>query len=124
MCVCVCTRACVRACVHACVHPRASPYDATLSLPPYLLQSLPLFPFSLPSLSLFLSSSLSLPADLYTQKDVRVHLQRLKELLTVDPLQQALTYSDGMSLSLLAAITLKDPEGEPGEEGERKSLPV
>jgi hypothetical protein len=46
----------------------------------------------------------------YTQKDVRIHLQRLRELLTVSPVQQALTNSDGMTLSLLSAISLKDPE--------------
>lgn len=51
------------------------------------------------------------PTEPYSQKDIRVHLQRLRELLTISPFQQALTHSDGMSLSLLAAITLKDQEG-------------
>ncbi|CAI8049028.1 Clustered mitochondria protein homolog [Geodia barretti] len=45
----------------------------------------------------------------YTQKDIRIHLQRLRELLTVSPFQQSLTNADGMTLSLLSAITLRDP---------------
>ena len=52
------------------------------------------------------------PPEPYTQKDIRIHLQRLRELLTVSPFQQSLTNADGMTLSLLSAITLRDPEGQ------------
>ena len=40
-----------------------------------------------------------------------MHVQRLKDLLSANPVNQSFTYTDGMTLSLLAAITLKEPEG-------------
>ncbi|KAL5478129.1 hypothetical protein EMCRGX_G025010 [Ephydatia muelleri] len=51
----------------------------------------------------------------YTQRDVRVHVQRLKDLLSANPVSQSFTCTDGMTLSLLAAITLKEPEGPIGD---------
>ena len=67
------------------------------------------------SLSLLSPLSLSLSPSLhiepYTQRDVRTHVQRLKDLLSTNPLHQAMTCSDGLTLSFLAAITVNDPEG-------------
>ena len=60
-------------------------------------------------------SSLSLPllvlTEPYSQREVRAHVQRLKDLLSTNPLQQAMTCSDGLTLSFLASITITDPEG-------------
>ena len=48
----------------------------------------------------------------YTQRDVRVHLQRLKDLLLTDAVHQAVVPGgEGLSLSFLAAIALTNPEG-------------
>ena len=48
----------------------------------------------------------------YTQRDVRMHVQRLRDLLSSDPLNQAVAPGgEGLSLSFLAAVTLTDPEG-------------
>ncbi len=50
----------------------------------------------------------------YTQRDVRVHLQRLKDLLLTDAVHQAVVPGgEGLSLSFLAAIALTNPEGIP-----------
>ena len=54
------------------------------------------------------SLSLSEP---YSQREVRAHVQRLKDLLSTNPLQQAMTCSEGLTLSFLASITITDPEG-------------
>eukprot|EP00731_Ephydatia_muelleri_P023577 Em0015g1160a len=45
------------------------------------------------------------------KRDVRVHVQRLKDLLSANPVSQSFTCTDGMTLSLLAAITLKGARG-------------
>ena len=60
----------------------------------------------------FIQVSLSLPLiEPYSQRDVRTHIQRLKDLLSTNPLQQAMSCSGGLSLSFLATITITDPEG-------------
>ena len=65
------------------------------------------------------SLSLSLPyspllvrTEPYSQREVRAHIQRLKDLLCTNPLQQAMSCSDGLTLSFLASITITDPEGK------------
>lgn len=40
-------------------------------------------------------------------------MQRLKDLLSTNPLQNSMLNSDGITLSFLSAITLLDPEGKP-----------
>ncbi len=52
-----------------------------------------------------------LSAESYTQRDVRLHVQRLKDLLSTNPLQQSMLSSDGLSLSFLSSIALLDTDG-------------
>ena len=47
----------------------------------------------------------------YTQRDVRLHVQRLKDLLSTNPLQHSMLNSDGVTLSFLSAITSLEHEG-------------
>ena len=58
-----------------------------------------------------LSLSLLILIEPYSQREVRAHVQRLKDLLSTNPLQQAMSCSDGLTLSFLASITITDPEG-------------
>ena len=53
-----------------------------------------------------------LPLESYTQRDVRLHVERLKDLLSTDPLHQSVLCKDGITLSFVSAVTLLDPEGE------------
>lgn len=47
----------------------------------------------------------------YAQRDVGLHVQRLKDLMSTNPLQQSLSCSDGLTLSFLSTIAKLDPEG-------------
>ena len=49
-------------------------------------------------------------AESYTQRDMRCHIQRLKDLLSTNPIQQSMLGSDGATLTFLSAITLLNPE--------------
>jgi len=58
---------------------------------------------------LSVTSYLFLILELYAQRDVRAHIQRLRDLLAANPFGQSLTGNEGLSLSFLSAITLKEP---------------
>ena len=49
-------------------------------------------------------------AEIYTQRDVRLHVQRLKDLLSTSPLEQSMMSTDGLTLSFLTSITQLHPE--------------
>ena len=49
-------------------------------------------------------------AEPYTQRDARLHVQRLKDLLSTDPFKQSLVGADGFSLSFLSAVAAIDGE--------------
>ena len=48
----------------------------------------------------------------YTLRDVLLHVQRLQELLGSNPLQQSITCTNGLSLSMLSAVIMADLESE------------
>ena len=60
----------------------------------------------------------------YTHRDVRLHVQRLKDLLSTNPLQQSMLSSDGLTLSFLFAITSLDPNGMECNMGEGRFVGV
>ena len=52
----------------------------------------------------------------YTQRDVRVHVQRLRDLLVTDLIHHgggvSAPGSEGLTLSFLSAIAMTSPDGE------------
>ena len=47
----------------------------------------------------------------YSVREARIHIRRLRDLLSTTLLQNALTATDNLSLSFCSFVTGQDPEG-------------